>query len=170
MIPIFWVVLLYMPFLCASLPNSRGPDSTTIPTLDVSDSPSNSNTRTVWDIWWSCTATLFACTWTAIHPNVPGIDEGKITIASRRLFIMAMALVFPELIITWATLQFFSARKATRNFNDAFGAQLSQAHFEHRCTESATALLDEIRERNSAGPRAPRTPGHKLKGQLYSLT
>jgi len=158
MILIFWLVLLYMPFFCTSLPNSRGLNGTTTPTLDVNDSP----TRTVWDIWWSCTATLFACTWTAIHPNVPGIDEGKFTIASRRLFIMAMALIFPELIITWATLQFFSARKAARSFN---GAQLSQAHCEHRCIESATALLDEIQDRNSPGQRAPGTPGHESKGQ-----
>jgi hypothetical protein len=77
---------------------------------------------------------------------------------------MAMALIFPELIITWATLQFFSARKAARSFNDAFAAQLPQAHCEHRCIESVTALLDETQERNSPGPRAPRTPGHELKG------
>jgi hypothetical protein len=56
-------------------------------------------------------------TWNAIHPNIPGVDEGKLAITSRRLFIMFIALVAPELIITWATRQYFSARKAAIEFN-----------------------------------------------------
>ncbi|OAX37467.1 hypothetical protein K503DRAFT_792920 [Rhizopogon vinicolor AM-OR11-026] len=89
----------------------------TSPTLSCND------VRTLSDIIWSCTATLFACTWTAIHPNIPGMDEGKVAIVLRRLFMMVIALLAPELIITWATLQFFSAQKATKDFNDTFGAQ-----------------------------------------------
>jgi hypothetical protein len=59
-------------------------------------------------------ATLFACTWTAIHPNIPGVDEGKvIIIISRCLFIM----VPPELIITWAVRQFFLAPVKSRNIS-----------------------------------------------------
>lgn len=27
--------------------------------------------RTIWDIIWSCLATIFVCIWVAIHPNIP---------------------------------------------------------------------------------------------------
>ncbi|KAG2354840.1 hypothetical protein BDR07DRAFT_1189119, partial [Suillus spraguei] len=72
------------------------------------------------DIIWSCAATLFACTWTSLHPNIPGMDEGKFTLFSRRLRIMLMALITQELIITWATMQFLSARNTAKDFNDTF--------------------------------------------------
>ncbi|KAJ8581279.1 hypothetical protein M405DRAFT_847143 [Rhizopogon salebrosus TDB-379] len=110
-------ISLYVPFVPAlALSNVNG---TAIPTLDVRDSSSSGDSRTLWDIIWSCAATLFACTWTAIHPNIPGVNEGKLVITSRRLFIMVIALIAPELIIAWAARQFFSARKAAKDFNDA---------------------------------------------------
>ncbi|KAG2335251.1 hypothetical protein BDR05DRAFT_831374, partial [Suillus weaverae] len=65
----------------------------------------------------NCGLTLIASTWTAIHPNIPGMDEGKLAITSRRLCIMAIALIAPELMITWATQQFFSACAAAKAFN-----------------------------------------------------
>lgn len=39
-----------------------------------------------------------------------------------------MVLIAPELIIAWAARQFFSARRAAKDFNDVFGAQLTQVH------------------------------------------
>ncbi|KAJ8582260.1 hypothetical protein M405DRAFT_854634 [Rhizopogon salebrosus TDB-379] len=79
--------------------------------------PPRCDSRTLWNIIWSCAATLFACTWTAIHPNIPGVDEGKLAVTSRRLLIMIMVLVVPELIIAWAARQFFSAYETAFEFN-----------------------------------------------------
>ncbi|KAG2137509.1 hypothetical protein DEU56DRAFT_736860 [Suillus clintonianus] len=101
------MLLLHIPFVHASLLSFNG---TSISALDASESPSCGDTRSLSDIIWSCAATLFACTWTAIHPNIPGMEEEKWTVFSRRLGIMIMALIAPELIITWATLQFLSAQ------------------------------------------------------------
>ncbi|KAG2054367.1 hypothetical protein BDR06DRAFT_414620 [Suillus hirtellus] len=109
-----WSVLLCVPFVYASLPSLN---NTSPRILDASNCPS-SNTRSLWDIILSCGLTLFACTWTAVHPNIPGMDEGKIAITSRRLFIMVIALIAPELMITWATRQFLSARDAAKDFRD----------------------------------------------------
>jgi hypothetical protein len=113
-------ISLYVPFVRISLSNFNG---TTIPALDVRDSLSSCSSRTSWDIIWSCAATLFACIWTAIHPNIPGVNESQAAITFRRLFIMVVALIAPELIITWATRQFFSACKAAKDFNDTFDVQ-----------------------------------------------
>ncbi|KAG1817818.1 hypothetical protein EV424DRAFT_1621336, partial [Suillus variegatus] len=107
-------VLLCVLCVYASL---SGLNSTSPHILDASNCPS-SNTRSLWDIILSCGLTLFACTWTAVHPNIPGMDEGKIAITSRRLFIMVIALIAPELMITWATRQFFSACEAAEDFSN----------------------------------------------------
>ncbi|KAG1848938.1 hypothetical protein DFJ58DRAFT_662705 [Suillus subalutaceus] len=115
LLPLAILLLLHIPFVRSSLPSLNG---TSVTTLDVSGSSSCSNTRALWNIIWNCAATLFACTWTAIHPNIPGMDEGKMTVLFRRLGIMTMALVAPELMITWATIQFLTARDAAKAFND----------------------------------------------------
>ncbi|KAG2067386.1 hypothetical protein BDR04DRAFT_1027713, partial [Suillus decipiens] len=109
-----YTIWLYITFVCASL---SSPNDTSVHTLDASDCPS-CNTRTLWNIIWSCGITLFACTWSAIHTNVPGMEEKAFTVHSRRLFTMVMALIAPELMVTWATQQFFSARAAAKDFND----------------------------------------------------
>ncbi|KAG1880126.1 hypothetical protein F4604DRAFT_1578830 [Suillus subluteus] len=120
------LLLLHIPFVCSSLPSLIG---TSVTTLDAGDSSSCSNTRSLWDIIWSCAATLFACTWTAIHPNIPGMNEGKSAVFSRRLGIMTMALIAPELMITWATVQFLSARDTAKAFNDAFEWTVTHGFF-----------------------------------------
>ncbi|KAG2130720.1 hypothetical protein DEU56DRAFT_954638 [Suillus clintonianus] len=159
------LLLLHIAFVCASLSSLNG---TGIPTVDVSDYPSCSNTRTLWDIIWSCAATLFACTWTSIHPNIPGMDEGKWTVLFRRLFFMAMALTAPELMITWATNQFLSARVTANAFNDVFGARLHQIRGDHSdIRESITTLLNGIPTsdgRNSSLPSAPHAVGRDFRG------
>jgi hypothetical protein len=141
LLPLAILLLLHIPFVCSSLPSLNG---TSVTILDVSDPPSYRNTRSLWDIIWSCALTLFACTWTAIHPNIPGMDERKLAVLSRRLGIMIMALIFPELIITWATSQFLSAQYTAKAFNDAFGAQLHQARSDCADMGEAATLLSEI--------------------------
>jgi len=57
-----------------------------------------------------------------------GSKGGIVSITSRRLFIMAMTFDAPELIIAWAALQFFSARKISKEFNATFGTRDAQTH------------------------------------------
>ncbi|KAG1781117.1 hypothetical protein EV702DRAFT_1073961 [Suillus placidus] len=119
-------------------------------------SASSNNTRALWDILLSCGWTLFACTWTAVHPNIPGMNEGKVAITSRRLFIMAMALIAPELMITWATRQFFSARAAAKDFNDYLDTQPTKAHSDRRDISGMTATLRSDIPEGGGRPRAPK--------------
>ncbi|KAG1836055.1 hypothetical protein DFJ58DRAFT_670054 [Suillus subalutaceus] len=125
MILLLCAVLICVPFVRASLP---GLNDTNILTLDASDPPSY-NTRTLWDILSSCGLTLFACTWTAIHPDIPHMDQGVISITIYRLRLMVIALFAPELVTACAILQCLSACQAARNFNDAFGWTLTHGFF-----------------------------------------
>ncbi|KAG1743004.1 hypothetical protein EDD22DRAFT_786452 [Suillus occidentalis] len=116
MILLIYAVLFCVPFVRASLP---GFNDTCIHTLD-SSACSTSNTRTLWDIISSCGLTLFACTWTAIHPNIPGVNHGMVRITFYRLCLMIMALFAPEIMFTWAVSQFFLAQRAAKVCNDTF--------------------------------------------------
>ncbi|PBK58881.1 hypothetical protein ARMSODRAFT_899977, partial [Armillaria solidipes] len=70
--------------------------------------------RTLLSIIWSCLATIFACTWLAVHPNVPGRNittKGAISRATERAKIMAITILVPEIIVAWAAEQFIVALK-----------------------------------------------------------
>ncbi|PBK85563.1 hypothetical protein ARMGADRAFT_861123, partial [Armillaria gallica] len=70
--------------------------------------------RTLLSIVWSCLATIFACTWLSVHPNVPGRNittNGAISCAIERVKIMATVILAPEVILAWAAEQFTVAWK-----------------------------------------------------------
>jgi hypothetical protein len=115
-------ILFCIPFVRASLP---GLNRTHILTLDASDSPSR-NTRTLWDIISSCVLTLFACTWTAIHLDFPGKDEGMVYATCRRPLLMLTAFLAPEVVVAWAMWQFLNARQVAKAFNGEFDLRRAQ--------------------------------------------
>ncbi|PPQ82820.1 hypothetical protein CVT26_007992 [Gymnopilus dilepis] len=92
--------------------------------LDVSGIPSDQSTctchdqRSVWDILWSCLATIFACSWVSVHPNMPGPDDSRTKIALGRLKLTFWAIVVPEMIIYWAIRQWLGARKLAREWRE----------------------------------------------------
>ncbi|KAG2340255.1 hypothetical protein BDR05DRAFT_984127 [Suillus weaverae] len=130
MIPLLYAILFCVPFVRAEL---QSLNDTCIQTLN-SSSCSPSNTRTLWDILSSCGLTLFACTWTAIHPNIPSVNDGVVLITFYRLCLMFVAVFIPEFMTIWAIAQFFCAQKAAKQLNYAFGAQRAQPHSDHQAT------------------------------------
>ena len=66
--------------------------------------------RSTWDILWSCLATIIACSWVSIHPNIPGPNESRWRIFLRRFELMFWAVVGPEMMIGWAYRQWTGAR------------------------------------------------------------
>ncbi|KAG1721796.1 hypothetical protein EDB19DRAFT_2044234 [Suillus lakei] len=148
------VVLLYIQSVYASLLSLN---CTCIHTLDSNGSPPSCDTRTLTDILWSCAVTLFACTWTAVHPNIPSMDNGKFAVTFWRLCIMVVALLAPELMITWAAQQLLSALRAAKDFNTEFNRKLVRTRRDRRAIWGSTlaaALLGGIHipgSRPSAG-------------------
>ncbi|AEO64639.1 uncharacterized protein THITE_47478 [Thermothielavioides terrestris NRRL 8126] len=51
---------------------------------------------------WSCVITIFACTWTVLHLNVPGLHEGPWRRGLRKAKWMAINVLFPEFILSKA--------------------------------------------------------------------
>ncbi|KAJ3572089.1 hypothetical protein NP233_g3323 [Leucocoprinus birnbaumii] len=78
--------------------------------------------RTTSEIIWSCIGTIFACTWVAIHPNLPGPYDSGLQLLKRRITIAIVAIMGPEFIVFFASRQWESAKKIKREFNEKFNS------------------------------------------------
>ena len=101
----------------------QGVQALPIPTIDQ-PTPSSCNDpyhcRTTWNIVWSCWVTIFACTWVAVHPNIPDPHDKWFMIALRRLQLVVMALIAPELLVVWAMRQWLAARRIAKEHQSVF--------------------------------------------------
>lgn len=77
-------------------------------------------TRSLWEIIWSCFSTIFACTWVAVHPNVPDPQHSGFWNLSRQVFTMIYAVLAPECMTMWALRQRMGAAKHVKDYNDRF--------------------------------------------------
>ena len=86
--------------------------------------------RTIWSVVWSCIATIFSCTWVAVHPNIPCPKEREangwierciwnplLSFAEHRLPLFLCALLVPEYVLAWAIRQFLKARRIVKKNN-----------------------------------------------------
>ncbi|KIK51314.1 hypothetical protein GYMLUDRAFT_181609 [Collybiopsis luxurians FD-317 M1] len=88
-------------------------------TIATNDSCDNIHQcRTLFQIVWSCVSVLIACTWVAIHPNVPSPREGVLSILARKVGLMIVTLIAPEVVVLWAARQWFSARELAKRHRD----------------------------------------------------
>ena len=122
-----FLAMLFLLFLYYLL---HGPSINTgpIPTIENRSLVGNhcndlTHCRTIWNIVWSCLATIFSCTWVAVHPNVPCprkrdangwiercIWNPLLSFVEHRLPLFICALLVPEYVLAWAIRQFLSAR------------------------------------------------------------
>ncbi|TFK50285.1 hypothetical protein OE88DRAFT_1631605 [Heliocybe sulcata] len=69
------------------------------------------NCRTLYSIVRSCVATILACTWVAIHANIPPQDAHWARILGRQVLTTVYAIIAPECVVVWAAKQWFASRK-----------------------------------------------------------
>ncbi|KAK0502207.1 hypothetical protein EDD18DRAFT_683932 [Armillaria luteobubalina] len=102
-----FIILLFL-FIPLVLAEPSSVDS------DNHDLPDNVRRRTLWNVLWSCLTAIFASTWLAVHPNVPGHritgrqswSESLILSVYERLTVTGVAIIAPEIIVAWAAAQF----------------------------------------------------------------
>ncbi|KAG1785859.1 uncharacterized protein HD556DRAFT_1419306 [Suillus plorans] len=92
-------------------------DTTNTTTSDSFLEAPSFTTRTMWTIISSSVFTLFACIYSAIHPNIPSPEDRPLRVLLRLLGTMTMALIAPELIVTWA--MFVWSLKVSRVFGNS---------------------------------------------------
>lgn len=107
-------MLFALKFFCFA---SIGVRALPIPTagLTLSTCDDLRHCRTIWNITWSCIVTISSCTWVTIHPNIPASNDSKLSITLRRVKLVLIALVAPELIVLWAIRQWLVTRRVHWN-------------------------------------------------------
>ena len=110
MLTIFLLVYLFRQYRTSAAPIiDPSPPIYDVPVF-AHDNDSDTDTgRTVWDTLWSCLATTFAVTWVSVHPNVPWLEETSWMVLKRRIFLMVLALLAPEVMIVWSFKQWRGA-------------------------------------------------------------
>lgn len=74
-----------------------------------------SSHRSTWDITSNCLTTVFACTWSVQHLNIPSLQRDDVWRRTWRSFKwMMITVLFPELIIIHAILEFQLALQSLR--------------------------------------------------------
>ncbi|KAF8889178.1 hypothetical protein CPB84DRAFT_1454244 [Gymnopilus junonius] len=76
--------------------------------LNPAANPDFFGQRSIYNIIWSCLVTIFACTWIAVHPNLPAPKDGDIRVFARHLAIMGYLLLAPEMVIIWVARQYIA--------------------------------------------------------------
>ncbi|KIK59293.1 hypothetical protein GYMLUDRAFT_169914, partial [Collybiopsis luxurians FD-317 M1] len=83
---------------------------TTVPCDDIH------SCRTLSQILWSCIGVLVASTWVITHPNLPPPDESFWRTLNRKVGLMLVAFIAPEVMVLWAAREWISVRKLSKRF------------------------------------------------------
>ena len=115
--PLFWLVLAF--FIATAIANSKPlhelaamtTETGTIWKRQAEDCTDINNCRTIYNIIWGALATTFACVWTAMHPNVPSRQETRVRRITRRVELVVLGLLAPELVAARAFAEWSDARR-----------------------------------------------------------
>ncbi|TFK59981.1 hypothetical protein BDN72DRAFT_905364 [Pluteus cervinus] len=120
-----FVLLIVSAYKAYALPTPLGPEvfSYTPFTLLYSRSTGpcdcGPQDRSLVDIVRSCVLTIFACIYTALHPNIPDPEAKMWKKIGMRLKMSFYMLIAPEAVIWWAMRQWYGAREIAREVNKA---------------------------------------------------
>ena len=78
------------------------------------------STRTLFDIIWGCVSTTIICAWATLHPNIPP-REGPLKATLRRVMLMFLTILAPEMIPAWALNQLLAAMDVRDVYNKGKG-------------------------------------------------
>lgn len=78
------------------------------------------DSRSSWDIFWTCLSTILACTWTALHLAVPNINDTESKQTIWKLLTWICAVLAPELMAGLAAEELLRARALVARCNAAF--------------------------------------------------
>ncbi|KAH8663284.1 hypothetical protein BGZ61DRAFT_462822 [Ilyonectria robusta] len=73
--------------------------------------------RGTWQILWSCLVTIFLCTHTLLCLNIPAPTDTWFSMVRRRIKWMVLAILGPEIVLTYAAGQWSRARHSVEYFH-----------------------------------------------------
>ncbi|KAF3812130.1 hypothetical protein GCG54_00009814 [Colletotrichum gloeosporioides] len=111
----FYPILLgvYLFFIARIQAASEGSNT---PDEEMAGWREGPNSRGTLNIVWSCGITIFACTWTVTHLNLPGPNDTALQKFIRRFKWMSINIMFPEFILSKAICDLRQALDELRQF------------------------------------------------------
>ena len=70
--------------------------------------------RGTWSLLWSCLATIFICTWSVLHSDVPE-NHDPWDLYSEKIIFMLLTVIAPEWALVYAAERFFEARELSNH-------------------------------------------------------
>jgi hypothetical protein len=83
------------------------------------------NMRGTSSILYSCVLTLFACIYTALHLNVPKSGSTAFHLLFTKVKWSLLALFAPELVVYYASSQFFQARRLAKDMRKLYESKVA---------------------------------------------
>jgi hypothetical protein len=124
------------------------------------------NTRSSWDIFWTCLSTILACTWAALHLNVPDRKWRKAAAGIIKGLAWVGVILAPELMALYAAIDVCYARKLMVQYNNSFVAtRKKEKDAEKGGPEAGPPQLSEVEVKVQKWKRPPLDPYLRL---LYS--
>lgn len=75
--------------------------------------------RGTFGLLWSCLFTIFICSWSTLHLNVPACDDSPSTIFFRKLKWMGIALIIPEVLLVLALAELHYIKATFKRFHSS---------------------------------------------------
>ncbi|KAK2590291.1 hypothetical protein QQS21_012028 [Conoideocrella luteorostrata] len=104
----------------------------------------NDDTRSTWDIVWTCLSTILACTWTVLCLDISARFRAGASVITSKTKIWLVALLCPELIVLEAVKQFFIVQDLVSACNAVQNTSTRGQHF------------SSVQAQSTAGPAQPR--------------
>ena len=90
--------------------------------------------RGTWSVVWSCLATIFICTWSALHLDVPK-KNGVLYLLRRKIGWMLVAILAPEVLSVRAFARYLRARALLKDLIKYASSEWTLTHAQFVCTE-----------------------------------
>ncbi|KAL4756012.1 uncharacterized protein BDW70DRAFT_166870 [Aspergillus foveolatus] len=116
----------------------------------------NDNSRSSWDIVWTCLTTIFTCTWTVLHQGVPARNKSQALITAAKLWNFVFNFLAPEAIALSATEDLWRVRSLRDRCNAAQESSDRKTHEPDSWLYSRTKPLVEAQNVNGLDLYAPR--------------
>ncbi|KZP11765.1 hypothetical protein FIBSPDRAFT_937359 [Athelia psychrophila] len=88
--------------------------------------------RSLVGIITSCLATIFACIWVAVHPNIPGPNQSWASRQFESFKVIVVTLLVPEWVLAWAVRQLLQSREYAKMLEAARLTGNDEAPLQHK--------------------------------------
>src|ERR1700761_1381016 len=129
---------------------------------------SSPNIRSGYDILWSCLVTTFACVYTALHMNIPSLQDSKWTRLRRKIKWVSINFVTPEAIAFNALRGYSAARRYNTLFQNKTKCTSEEWNLTHSFYSTMGGFLVTLPNRDKF-PALPDEIATLVEQKLVSL-